>query len=131
MKNSKVLKTILFLSGLLLIAVGTAILLTPVAFTARNGIDLGGNISLLNDIRGNGGVLLGSGVLIMLGAFIHKLSFTSIMVSIVVYLSFGMARVLSIILDGMPADGLVKATSVEIIFGLVCVFAFLKYREKG
>ena len=131
MKSSKILKTILFFSGLLLMGVGTAILLTPVAFSARNGIVLDGNISLLNDIRGNAGVLLSTGVLILLGAFIHKLSFTSIIVSFVVFLSFGLSRVLSIILDGMPADGLIKATVVEIIFGLVGLFAFLKFREKN
>ena len=130
MKHSKILKTILFISGLLLITVGTATLLSPVAFTARNEIDIVGNISLLNEIRGNGGVLLLNGVLILLGAFIHRLSFTSTVVSFVLYLSYGSARVLSLLLDGMPADGLIKATVIEIVFGLVSLFAFLKYRDK-
>lgn len=131
MENSKVLKVVLFLSGLLLIVVGTASLFAPVAFKAGAGIDLEGNVNLLNEVRGYGGILLGCGILILLGAFIPNLSYTSNIVSIVVYLFFGAGRVVSILLDGMPADALIKATAAEIIFGLLGVFAFLKYRKKA
>jgi hypothetical protein len=131
MKNSKVLKTILFFSGLLLTVVGAAILFAPVASSARNGIELGSNISLLNDVRASGGVVLGSGVLILLGAFMARLTFTSTVVSIVIYLSYGISRILSIVMDGMPVEGLVRATIVEILIGLVGVFALIKYRENA
>jgi hypothetical protein len=70
MKNSKILKSILLISGLLLSGVGTAILL---------------------------------------GAFIHKLSYTSTIVSFVVFVSFGLGRVLSIVLDGMPSRRISKS----------------------
>ncbi|MCU7934197.1 MAG: hypothetical protein KZQ99_04865 [Candidatus Thiodiazotropha sp. (ex Dulcina madagascariensis)] len=32
--------------------------------------------------------------------------------------------------DGMPAEGLMQATALELTIGLACVFAFIKYREK-
>ena len=130
MENSKVLKFILFLSGLLLIIIGGAFLFIPVEFSAKDGIELGNNISLLSNVRSASGVVMGSGILIMLGAFFPKLSFTSTVVSIVVFLSYGLSRILAIVMDGMPAEGLVKATVVEMILGLVSVFALLKYRKK-
>lgn len=129
MKNSKVLKTILFISGLIMTGIGGTILFMPVAFYAGNGIELGGNISLLSEIRAPGGALLASGILIILGAFVAKLTFTSVVISSLIYFSYGISRILSIAIDGMPAEGLVIATAVEIIIGLLGVFAFLKYRE--
>jgi hypothetical protein len=129
MKNSNVLKTVLIISGLVLTGIGGAILCIPEAFFATNGIDLGENISLVNEIRAPGGALLASGMVIMLGAFVAKLTFTSAVISIVMYLSYGLSRMLSIAIDGMPAEGLVVATVLEILIGLVGVFALLKYRE--
>ncbi|MBL4647897.1 MAG: DUF4345 domain-containing protein [Gammaproteobacteria bacterium] len=130
MKNSNVLKAILFVSGVIIIGIGAAILFTPVAFYAKDGIELGGNISLLNEIRASAGGLLAMGIWVMLGIFVRKLTFTSTLISIVIYLSYGLSRVLSMIIDGMPTGELVGAAAIEIIIGLVCVFALLKYREK-
>jgi hypothetical protein len=129
MKNSKVLKTILLVSGFILTGIGGAILFMTMALFASNGIDLGGNISLLNEIRPPGGALLASGLLIMSGAFVTKMTFSAAVLTILVYLSYGISRILSMAIDGIPAKGLVMATVVEIIIGLVGIFAFLKYRE--
>ena len=131
MENSKVLKAILFISGLLLTIIGGAILFVPVAFSARNGIELGDSISLLNDIRASGALMLAGGLLILSGAFISRLRFTATMVSILMFLSLGIGRIVSIVMDGMPAEGLVKATVVEMIIGFVGIFALLNYRKKG
>jgi hypothetical protein len=130
MKNSKVLKTILFISGLIGIGVGGAILFMPITFFATSGIDLSGNVSLLNEIRPSGGALLASGMLILLGVFVAKLTFTSLVLSILLYLSYGISRILSITIDGIPAGILVMVAGLEIVIGLVCVFALIKYREK-
>ena len=129
MKNSNVVKTILFISGLILVGIGAATLFAPVAFLGTSGIDLGGQINLLSEIRAAGGALLASGIVIMLGVFVAKLTFTSTVISILVYLSYGIARILSMAIDGMPAQELMAATALEIIIGLAGVFALLKYRE--
>jgi len=130
MNNSKALKTILFISGLILAGVGGAILFMPAAFHATNDIELGGNISLLSEVRAGGSALLASGILVMSGTFVAKLAFTSAVVSSLVYLSYGLSRILSIAVDGMPAEGLVQAAALEIIIGLACAFALAKYREQ-
>lgn len=130
MKNSKVLKSILIISGLIASAIGAAILFSPVAFYTTNGIELGANASLLNEIRAPGGALLVSGLLIISGAFVNKLTFTSIVVSTLLYLSYGLSRVMSIAIDGMPTEELVQAAVLEIAIGVACVFTLVKYLKK-
>jgi len=130
MKNSNVLKTILILSGLIASGIGAAILIAPVTFYATYGIELGSNVSLLNEIRAPGGALLASGLLIISGAFVDKLAFTAVVVSTLLYLSYGLSRVMSIAIDGMPVEGLVQAAVLEIAIGLAGIFALVKYREK-
>ena len=129
MKQSITFKTILFLSGLIGVAVGGAILFVPVPFYATTGIELGGNINLLNEIRAPGGSLLASGILVMLGAFVDKLAYTSTVVAALAYLSYGLSRILSMAVDGKPATELILVAVLEIIIGLLCVFAFMKYQR--
>jgi len=128
MKNSKVLKSILILSGLIASGIGATILFAPVAFYATYGIELGSNSSLLNEIRAPGGALLVSGILIISGAFVNKLTFTAVIISTLLYLSYGLSRVMSIAVDGMPVEGLVQAAILEMAIGVACVFALIKYR---
>lgn len=130
MQNSKVLKVILFICGALILLPGLIALFNPVGFTARNGVDIVGNISMLNDYRGMGGMLLGSGIIILLGILHHRMAFTSTVVAIVMFLSLALGRFVSIVMDGMPADGLFKATVVEAILGFVAIFALVKFKEK-
>ncbi len=129
MKNSKVLKTALCISGLIAMGVGGAILLIPTTFHAANGIELGSSISLLNEVRAPGGALFATGVLILTGAFARRLAFTSTVVSACLYLSYGLSRFLSMAIDGMPAQGLIQAAVLEVAIGLVCAFALVRYRE--
>ena len=131
MKDSKVLKIILFISGLIAIGVGAAILFAPVAFYASSGITLGTDISILNEIRAGGGGIMVIGILIMSGAFIADLAFTSAITSMLMYLSYGASRIISFIVDGLPVDALIQVAVLEIIVGLVSFFALLKYKEYG
>ncbi len=126
MKNSIILKSILIISGLIGVFVGVEILFMPVDFYASSGIDLGNNISLLNEIRASGGAILASGVLIILGALLVKLTFTSIVLSTLLYLSYGLSRILSITVDGAPADILVYVAVLEIVIGLISAFALFR-----
>lgn len=130
MKNSKVLKVILFISGLIAIGTGATILTMPVAFYTASGINLNGDVSLLNEVRASGGALLACGLLITLGAFVVKLTFTSAVISSLLYLSYGLSRMMSMIIDGLPADTLIQAVILELVIGLVCVLALMKFRIK-
>ena len=131
MKNSKVLKTYLVLSGLLLSFIGSATLFMPVAIKAGAGIDIAGDINTLNDTRASAALILSIAVLSILGAFIKKITFTSSLMSFLLFLSLGIGRAISIVIDGMPVDGLVKATALEFILGILGAILFLKYQERN
>ena len=130
MKNSKVLKCILFFSGLVASAIGAAILFAPLDFYASYGTALEDDFSLLNELRATGGALMASGLLIMSGAFVGRLAFTATLVSVLLYLPYGLSRIMSMMVDGMPAEGFIQATILELATGLVCVFAFIKYKDR-
>ena len=131
MKNSKVLKAYLVLSGLLLSFIGSATLFMPVAIKASAGIDIAGDINTLNDTRASAALILSIAVLSILGAFIKKITFTSSLMSFLLFLSLGIGRAISIVIDGMPVDGLVKATALEFILGILGAILFLKYQERN
>ncbi len=131
MKNSKSLKTTLLISGAIGAGIGSEILFSPVAFHATSGIELGNDISLLNEVRASGGALLASGILIMLGAFVARLTFVSLVISALLYLSYGVSRILSMVVDGTPDELLVQVAFLEIAIGLVCGFMLFRYRAKS
>lgn len=129
MKNSKALKAFLIISGLLLTVIGGATLFMPIAIKAASGVDVSGNISVLNDIRASAALILSMAILIILGAFVKKFAYTSTLLSFLLFLSLGIGRALSILQDGMPVDGMVKATVLEFVLGIVGAFLFFKFQE--
>lgn len=130
MKKSKTVKAALLVSGLIAIVIGSAIVTIPTPFYATYGIELGANVSLFNEIRASGGALLASGILILSGAFVARLTFTSLLVSTLLYLSYGLSRILSTIMDGLPNEGLVQSAVLEIVIGLVCLLALVNYWDQ-
>ena len=129
MKNSKVLKGILILMGVLLMGLGAWRLFDPISFFENSGIVLNNDAGLLNEARATGGVVVGFGLLVLLGAFRHKLAYTSTIASIVLFFGFGIARLIGFVLDGNVSEMLIQGMVVEFVFGLVGVFVLFKYRE--
>ncbi len=118
MKNT-ITTIYLIASGALLVAIGGTLLLTPHAFHGGNGIALGDNPNLLSELRAPGGLLLSCGVFILLGAARHSLRTMAVQMSVLVYSSFGVARVVSAVLDGIPSAGIVGAALIELTVALV------------
>jgi hypothetical protein len=129
MKNSKILKGILILLGLLLIVIGSWRLFDPIAFFENSGIVLSNEVGLLSEARATGGAVVGFGLIIILGAFNKRLSYTSTISAIVIFLGFGIARLIGFGLDGIPGEGIIQGIIIEFVLGLLSVFALLKYRE--
>lgn len=121
MNESRVLTASLLMSGALLLAVGGALLLAPDIMHASNGVDIGSDPSLRSEVRAPGGALLALGGLILAGVFVKRLRFTGTVTAATVYLAYGLSRLLSMAIDGMPSPGLVVVTGVEIVIGIVNV----------
>ncbi|MEM9553284.1 MAG: DUF4345 domain-containing protein [Acidobacteriota bacterium] len=117
--NNRLTLLYLFLSGLLLLGIGLAILLAPHSIYASNGIVLGDDPSLLSEIRAPGGFLTASSILILLGTFRRFLRSVAIALTVLVYGSFGLARLVGLALDGLPAAGLVGSTAIELIVAAI------------
>ena len=109
----------LVIAGLLLLAIGGAILLVPDAFHGSNGITLDANPNLLSEIRAPGALLAGSGIFILLGALRKSQRPNAVQLSVLVYGTFGLARLLSIALDGMPSSSIVGAAVLELSVAFV------------
>jgi hypothetical protein len=118
MKNS-IATTYLVLAGTLLLAIGGAILLAPHAFHASNEIQLGNNPSLLSEIRAPGGLLTATATLALISVFRRRLRASTIPMLVLVYGSFGLARLVSMVQDGIPAAPIVAATVLELIVAVV------------
>ncbi|MEM6256395.1 MAG: DUF4345 domain-containing protein [Cyanobacteria bacterium P01_D01_bin.156] len=120
----------LFASGLLLLVIGGTILLVPHAFYASDGIMLGNDPSLLSEIRAPGGLLTGSAVLILIGTFRHGLRSLALTLTTLVYGSFGLSRLLSLTLDGIPSNNLMTATAIELTVATISLI-ILCHRANG
>jgi hypothetical protein len=131
MKNSKMLKVILFYLGGNLVVIASWRLFDAIGFAEFNGISLGDEISGINEAKGAAGAIIAFGILIMLGAFNRKLSYTSVITASTLYLGFGVARFMSYIIDGYPGDMIMTGMWGELVLGLIGFFAFFRYRIKS
>lgn len=130
MEKNILIKVFLITSGIIGIGIGFSLLFFPIDFEASAGINLGDDINLLSEIRAPSGLLLVGGIIIILGAFFSKLTFTSILLSCFIYLSYGLSRLVSIVFDGFPSEPLQIALIVELLVGLVSLFVLLRFNRK-
>ena len=120
-----VTRVFLVVSGAILLAVGIGVLFQPHAFFASNGATLTGEPSLMSEVRAPGGMLLVSGIVVLVGAVWASVSWYGLALSALVYGTFGIARLVSMAFDGMPSDALVAATGVELVLGLLSLAVLL------
>jgi len=125
------LKGILIFLGLFLIMIGSWRLIDPVTAFESLGLTLSTDVGLLNEARGTAGAMIGFGFLILFGAFKKKITFTSTLVATVFFLSFGIARIIAFIFDGNPGKALWTGIISEFVFGLLALFALIKYRDRS
>lgn len=121
MNGIRVLKANLLVSGTILLTVGCALLVAPAVMHAANGVDLGRDPSLLSEVRAPGGALVALGALVLAGVFLRRLRYAATMIAATVYVAYGLSRLLSMAIDGIPASGIVVATGLEIALGAVNV----------
>jgi len=130
MEKNRYVKALLIVSGLLGIGIGFALTFFPIAFEASAGIDLGEDINLLSEIRAPSGVLLIGGILIVLGAFISKLTRTAVLLSSLIYLSYGLSRIVGVLMDGLPNESLLMALALELIVGSISLFVLFRFNGR-
>ena len=121
---------LLLVSGSVAVCISAMIFLAPNAFYAGYGIDIGANVSLVNELKAPAGALLLAGLLMLAGIFKSELTASSLGVAAAVYLSYGLSRFLSMVSDGVPHTGLVSAAALEVAIGAVCAVDLMRQRRK-
>ncbi len=121
-------RLLLGLSGLILLGVGVSVLFSPVAFFAGNGVTLPGNPSLMSEVRAPGTLLLVTGLLMLTSAVRAVALQAALGWGALVYACYGLGRVLSLFLDGLPSAGLVGAAVLELLLAGFNGAAWLHHR---
>jgi hypothetical protein len=122
-------RLVLFGSGLVAVAIAVTILFAPAAFYAGYGIEVIGNATLVNELKAPAGALLVAGLVMFAGVFRCELAVVSLTTAAVVYLSYGLSRVTSIAIDGVPHSGMVNAAGLELAIGAICLLTLLRVRQ--
>ena len=121
-------KAVLLVAGALLTLVSVFILTTPADFFASNNIELGANLSLLNELKAPAGMLLAAGLFMLGAVFVRGIADTATSLAALIYLSYAGSRFVSMAFDGVPATGLVQAAALEGIVGLACLAVLMIQR---
>ena len=114
---------VLLVAGSIALAIGAAIVADPVGFHATAGVRLGSEAGLLNESRAAGGAILAVGLLALVGIFAVALRTAALTASAVVYSGYGLARLVSFMVDGVPNPALVWIVALELIMGAACFAA--------
>ncbi len=116
----------LLISGFLLLTVGALRLSNPIKNYLKNsGIKLSNDVNLLNEMRGLSSVMLFGGIIILMGTIIPKLTITSFVVAILIFLGFAIGRLISIGLDGKPNKQIVQGVIFELVLGSGNIFCLV------
>ena len=129
LNGSHMVKLTLALSALVAVGFAGTILFAPEVFYAGYGIEVGGDATLVNELKAPAGALLVAGLLMFAGVFRTELVVVSLTTASVVYLSYGLSRLMSMAIDGLPHSSLVSAAGIELGIGAACLLALLRARE--
>lgn len=121
MKTLLLQRVYLCLSGLVALAIGATLLFRPELLHAGHGVDVRANASLASEVRAPGAALLGLGVLVLSGAASPTRARMATTVSAVVYLTYGLGRLVSLAADGAPSPDLIVAMAVEFGIGALAL----------
>lgn len=116
---------VLALSGLALFYVCTMRLIDPSeAVFLRTYLEIGNtlNIEMASEIRGIGAEMLLAGIVAFLGIFIPRLKVTSFVVLSVLFVGVVLGRSVSLVVDGMPDESLLRPATIEMILAALNVF---------
>ncbi len=124
--SNAALRLLLIVGAMTALAVATGILFLPELFYASYGIDPSGNISLLNELKAPAvAIMLASGV--MASALTKpKLLPFALFSGVLVFLCFGLGRVIAVMQDGMPSTALIWVAAIEVMLGLFFAWGLLR-----
>ena len=113
------------LSGTMLASIGGALLVSPADFLAMSHVFIDSDPGLLSELTAPSGVLIITGVLMVVGALKLRLANLALLTGAIVYGSYGLGRLVSMMLHGLPSESLIIATVIE--FAVAAVLVALRF----
>lgn len=111
----------LALSGALLGTIGWALLVSPSAFLAMSHVVIDNDPGLLSELTAPSVMLILTGALMILGALRTRFANLALSAGALVYGSYGLGRLVSMALHGLPSQSLIVAAVVELTVAAVLV----------
>ena len=124
-------RIVLALAGLVALLIGATLLLDPQSLYAGSGLVLDGGASQLSEIRAPAGLLVLSGLAVLAGSIWLKWATAALQLTVLVFLGYGVGRVASLALDGMPSDSLVMAMLIEWAIGVLALVLLMVRNRSG
>lgn len=125
MNHSKVISVFLVLAGIIGLYVGINLVFFPVELQAQSNIVIR-SASHFSETRAPGASILSASILILIGAFRKGWKSISLLITSLFFLSYGIGRLISLFLDGMPAVGLFYAMIGELFIGVIALILLYK-----
>ena len=101
-------------SGALLGLIGGALMFDPKSFLAMNQVLVERDPGLMSELSAPSGVLIATAALMWAGAIKLRFARLALMVGAVIYGSYGIGRMVSLILHVPPSEALVSAMVIEV-----------------
>lgn len=114
-------------SGAMLSLIGGALMLNPKLFLTMNEAIVEYEPSLMSEVTAPTGLMVITGAYMMLGAAKLRYANLGLLIGGIVFGSYGISRLISQKLHGMPSDQLIVATEIELFIAALLIA--LRVRE--
>ena len=106
-------------SGAILGLIGGALMFAPKAFLETSHVFIDRDPGLMSELTAPSGILIITGALMILGAFKLRFANIALLIGAIVYGSYGLGRLVSMGLHGLPSASLITATVIEFAVAVV------------
>lgn len=125
--NMKSHKIYLIISGITLALIGASLTFFPIAFKKSLDMDLTGQTNVLNDYGAFGMLVVAIGIFSIVASQKKKLLRNATVTITTFFIALFIGRLIGILLQGVPVDGLLMAGAFEVGLGIVGVWIYLSY----
>ena len=114
-------RTVLAVSGAILVAIGSSIMAAPIFFLALSEVIVEHDAGLMSEVTAPSGLLVLVGALMIFSAIKARLASLGLAAGAIVYGSLGLSRLVSLYLHGTPSDSLVVVMWFELAAAVLLI----------
>ena len=119
-------RTVLAVSGAILVAIGSSIMAAPIFFLALSEVIVEHDAGLMSEVTAPSGMLIIAGAFMILSAIKFRFANLGLVAGAIVYGSYGFSRLFSTYLHGTPSESLVVVMYFELAVAILLLALNLK-----